>query len=344
MAQFYRAQTVRSGNFSQEREVVFQSSQQNLNCIRNWRSGNWRIGPYLASFFDTVQKLRQTGHGNRGFALLIVVVVLLALSLMIGAVMVATRQYTEEASVRLTALRLRAAMDGALITAAYDLTQAAQLVEYGIPKTVLIGAIPVLVTVRPEISKLDINYASEAGMTNLLVVSGVQKERAQTIAKNIIRWRMDQTAAEDTSNDTAVGSRAPRRPFETLPDLVLVQEGGPDLLACLAPDVTVYARSIAVDRSFASERLRRAIWGDVKQPEQHSSYVSIVGGAAGRPDLYEVTMVAEDDDRHLMMRRQVIIRLIGDSHNPMWILADTSPMSTPESTNAACLRLADNGK
>src|SRR5665213_2918891 len=97
---------------------------------------------------------------EQGFALLIVLVVLVALSLMIGAVISATRGYTNETMSRLASLRLNAALDGAIATIGRDLSHP---VMQGMPlvtSTVMdIGPVAVKVTVRPEIAKVDINMA-----------------------------------------------------------------------------------------------------------------------------------------------------------------------------------------
>jgi hypothetical protein len=70
------------------------------------------------------------------------------------------------------------------------------------------------------------------------------------------------------------------------------------------------------------------------------SYYSVVGGEAARPDLYEITETAKDPERGVILRRQVVIRISGNSNRPFWILAQASPGPDQDSTSQACLRLA----
>jgi hypothetical protein len=187
---------------------------------------------------------------------------------------------------------------------------------------------------------LDINYASAESLRKLLEASGVSSEQAVAIATNVIARRRG-SAAPPNEQDT--GQKvAPPHPFETAADFALVPGAGPDLLGCLEPDVTVFTRSSSVDASYASERLRHAIYGN--QPVSPSSYYSVVGGDAARPDLYEITEAAKDPERDVVMRRQVVIRIAGDNSRPFWILAQASPGPDQASATQACQRLARHAK
>lgn len=276
---------------------------------------------------------------DKGFALLIVVVVLVALSLMVGAVITGTRHYAGETGARVATLKLRAAIDGAFVTIFHDLTTASQV----LPQKVEIGSVAVDVAIRPETAKLDVNYANPEAIARLLSASGIKEERSRKIAEQIADWRGRRDGVSGRSIDYIGAGRHYRSPhsgFETLSDLALILDGGPDLPACLALDITIFTHSGDIDASTASERLRRALLEGAPKANSGSVGASIVGGEAGRPDLYEITASAEDPELHIRVRRQIVVRLTGDARKPVWILADTTPAPDIESAKAACARLA----
>jgi type II secretory pathway component PulK len=280
------------------------------------------------------------GSSSGGFALLIVLVVLLALSLIFGAVLQSARQSTDEARARVVRLQLAAALDGALASTAYQLSREFQSVQFGRPNAMRIGDVTVTVVVRPEMSKLDVNYGTSESIRKLLVAAGISPERSTPIADAINAWRSGVGAHSAQAYTQA--DVAPSHPFETLADLALVRNIGPDLPTCLNPDITVYTRSGGIDASAASPRLRQAIYGN--QPILPSSYYSVVGGDAARPDLYEISETAKSLDGSLVSRRQVVVRIAGDGARPFLIVSDDSPGPDSDAVSRACRRLAEHGQ
>jgi general secretion pathway protein K len=275
-----------------------------------------------------------------GFALLIAIVVLVVLSLMFGTVVSATRQYTAETASRLAFLRLHAATEGALVSTVAAL--------YG-PETdrsgtrnVSVGAIEVKIRIRPEASKLDLNSASPEVLTQLLVTSGVGKERSQQIARELLNNDYKRSLALGVAGDQQARGGLRHKPIEALADLGLVQNGGQDLIACLIPDVTLFTHSPDVDVTTASERLRSALsaLALLDDQEELTSFAGgIVGGFAARPDLYEITEAAQDPTSGISITRQLVVRLTGDPKRPYWLLSDRSPAPTQQVAEAACRRL-----
>lgn len=237
-------------------------------------------------------------------------------------------------------LQLAAALDGALASTAYQLSREFQSVQFGRPMTIRVGNTVVTVIVRPELSKLDINYGSPESIRKLLEAAGISLKRSTEIANGIIAWRNGEGARSALAS--AQADATPARPFETLADLALVSSIGPDLPNCLDADITVYTRSGRIDAATASPRLRQAIYGH--QPIVSSSYYSVVGGEAARPDLYEITETAKSADGSVVSRRQVVIRVAGGSDRPFMVVADASPRSAPEEASRACQRLAEHGQ
>ena len=289
--------------------------------------------------------------GNRqepGFALLIVVVVLVALSLLIGVVVLATRNYTNEAIGRHTALELRAALDGATATVVNNLLQPMQKVSFDTPQFIRIGDTVVVTTVRPELAKVDLNSADPALIRELLRASGLGESKSRRIADEIADWRglpgPSHPSQISTADYAAAGRHyhPPHQPFETISDLALLLDGDGDLVACLAPEVTLYSHSSDVDLSTASDRVIKAMAQLVPPTASHAHLMpeSIIGGQASRADLYEVIVSARDETSGISVSRQIVLRLTGDAHNPMAILADVSPAPNKDDTKLACDRLA----
>lgn len=274
-------------------------------------------------------------ESRSGFALLVVMIVVLALSLMFGAVLQSTRQSNDEAIDRVERLKMTAALDGALVSTAYELSLAQRNFQLGEPKTYQVGSYTVTETVRPELSKLDINFASVESLKKLLEASGVPSDRADVLSGNIGAWR-------DNLQQSPVGQARPSRPFETWADLSHV--GGVDLAACLHSDVTVFTGTPDIDPSLASERLRKAIYGNTDQPERRSSYDSVVGGEAARPDLYEVTEEARDSEHRTSLWRQTILRIVPGSRRALWILDQEYQGTDNLETLAACARLSNHAR
>lgn len=339
-AQFHRASNnVERRFFAGADEVLFRSKGQNSARFRCWCRATMRTCHMAGPKLRRILRSRAVLSQDKGFALLIVVVVLVALSLMVGAIITGTRRYADETGARVAALKLRAAIDGAFVSVFHDLTTASE----ALPQRVEIGSIAVDIAIRPETAKLDINYAPPEAIARLLSASGIKEERSRKIAEQIADWRGRRDGASGRSIDYIGAGRHYRSPhsgFETLSDLVLILDGGPDLPTCLAPDITIFTHSGDIDASAASERLRRALLEGAPEANSRPIGASIVGGEAGRPDLYEITASAEDRELHIRVRRQLVVRLTGDTRKPIWILADTTPAPDMDSAKAACTRLA----
>jgi hypothetical protein len=265
-------------------------------------------------------------------------IVVLVLSLLFVPLLESSRRDADTAYDRGEKLKITAALDGALVSVSYDLSLAHPHIRLGIPDVMKIGSYSVSVTARPELSKLDINFATAKDIQSLLEMVGSTPEQAKELAENIVAWRRGYFgggAKEDLSSNKNV-----IRPFETLADLALVRGGGEDLADCLVADVTVYTHSATTDISFASERVRLALTGSAEVHEHTLSSDSVVGGQAGRPDLYEIVEKAFDDGGKLVASRRSIIRSGRDLRRPLWIVSQNWTGANEVDINDACRRLA----
>jgi general secretion pathway protein K len=283
--------------------------------------------------------LRDVSRREEGVALLIVLVTLVVLSLMFAAVISGTRNYTRETTARLAALKLRAAMDGALYATVSDLSQGGNRDALYAAHDIRIGDIVVTVAVRPEVAKIDLNYADASLLEGLLRASNVDKGLAQQITKEIVAWR---SSSGDGSRGLPSGlsfHRSQTGPFETLSELGLLRHGSGDLVACLAPDITLFSHSSDVDLAFASERVRNAVNGGDPQAANPASSV-VAGLAAGVTDLVEVSESARDDASGMTLSRQTVLRLSGDPYVPFYIMSNMSPAPKEDGAMTACGRVA----
>jgi hypothetical protein len=287
-------------------------------------------------------------HYEQGFALLVVLVTLVALSLMIVAVMAATRGYTNQTVSHLTALRLRAGLAGATATIGYDLSNPALQGALATSKGIDIGPVAVKIAVRPEVAKVDINMADPKLIEQMLRVSGLKQTFAHRIAYEIADWRGSAQKAQPhtvQAGDYVAAGRdymPPHRNFETLSDLGLLLDGNSDLVSCLEPDITLYTHTKDIDLSAASLRVRQAaqiLAPSTKIRANSASSVGVLGSSYGRPDIYEITEVASDKASHMTVSRQVVLRITGAPHDPFWILAVTSPAPNMNEEKLACERL-----
>jgi general secretion pathway protein K len=292
---------------------------------------------------------KRLSPGERGFALLIVIVVVATLSLMISAVITATRDHARITNSHLVVLQLRGALDGGLATIGRDLSTSRlnDTAQFNAPVTMEIAGVAVTIKVRPEAAKIDINAADPILIEQLLLVSGAEEKYSKRIADEIVDWRGHSNSVSRlsvTSSDYAMAGRAYRPPhhaFESISELALLLDGNSDLVRCLAPDVTLFTHSPDVDLPTASDRVSQA--ARAVSPAQTTSRsilsAGIVGGAAGQPDFYEVTEEATDEASHITLTRQVVLRMTGDPRQPFWILSVTSPVPSISDAKAACHRL-----
>lgn len=298
---------------------------------------------------DNVASIPRYSADERGFALLIVIVVVATLSLMIGAVITATRDLARTTNSHLVVLQLRGALDGGLATIGRDLSTPGWNgpIQYNTPVTIGIGGVEVVIKIRPEVAKVDINAADPKLIEQLLRVSGAEDFYSRRIADEIADWRGRGNQGYGhsiTSSDYAMAGRSyrpPHRGFELIFELALLLHGNRDLVTCLAPDITLFTHSPDIDLATASDRVVQAGRGVLPSQVSSKSILSagVAGGQVAQPDFYEVTEEATDEASHITLTRQVVLRITGDAHRPFWILSVTSPAPSISEATAACHRL-----
>jgi general secretion pathway protein K len=108
----------------------------------------------------------------------------------------------------------------------------------------------IALSIQDEAGKIDLNAASAALLTNLLDVVGADQSRSAEIAMAIEAWKAThrplQGSGQSDSASTS-GVAPPQQGFQTIEDLRLVPGVTPALFAKIAPFVTVYSHTAAID-------------------------------------------------------------------------------------------------
>jgi len=210
-----------------------------------------------------------TGHAHeRGFALLIVLLALALFSLLGTQILAAARQDTQLARNRFDAAALEAAANGAVQQAIFRFLDRSgkHWNADSLTRTIRIGRVPVAVRIENESDKVNPNYASVTLLRALLVETGANPAAAAGLAASIVQWRLagglpgrpDPIVARYVAaGDTHAPSGAP---FGSLDELNAVLGMTPDLLARLAPHLTLFTdgnprtatQDVTVARALAS--------------------------------------------------------------------------------------------
>jgi general secretion pathway protein K len=280
-------------------------------------------------------------RSERGFALLIVVIALAALSLIFAAAIATTRQHLSDTTMSLARVRLSAAVDGALTTVAYELATAREIPPraLGAPQIVAIGGVPVEVSLRPEAAKLDLNTAAPSLLYRYFLVSGLSQQSAQQLVGAILERRQKSDAAYAKAHDIKPGV-----PFDAVSEIFAIQGVTDDIGACTGPDLTVFTGLAGVDPALASPRVREADGLTAHADATPPAGAVASGRAVVAGEIFEVTARARDDANGVRLSRQTVLRVTGDARTPIWTLAVTTPAPDPKAAQAACDRLQQNAQ
>jgi general secretion pathway protein K len=260
---------------------------------------------------------------ERGFALLVVLWWTALLALLGTQLATAGRLEAQRAGNLRSAAMARAAADGVLQEAVFHLLDGSPVgwAADGAPHVLPVAGGLARVEIRSEAAKVGLNQASPGLLAALLTRLGTSPRQAAALADAILDWR---TA---TPRRRALGAKAPEyraagqdyappnSDFETLDELRLVRGMTPDILARMAPYVSVYQFGDP-DLALADTvvRLASADAGDV---------ASDGAERAGLPDVDPVVAVmvsVEMADGARAARRTVVRLALDASRRPFQIL------------------------
>ncbi len=187
---------------------------------------------------------------QRGFALLIVLLVMGFLSLLGTRMVAAGRVETRLAGNLRMAAMLDAAADGAIAHAVFSLEAAHDpSFAMGASRELTISGISVLVAIQNEADRINLNTASIPLLQALMVALSVPPVQAAGLAAAIVDWHM----ATDTPRPNGakapqyraagLGYGPPGTPFRDVAEIRNVLGVTQDLFARMAPHVTVWTDS-----------------------------------------------------------------------------------------------------
>jgi len=130
------------------------------------------------------------------------------------------------------------------------------------------GEDALVVQLRPETARVDVNVASEELLSALFAAAGADRRSADALAAAAVAYRSAGIDAEGANEVEADGNEAPARqlepdqfvrgPFQTIEELGYLPGMDVGLFRAVADDVSVHSRSSDIERRFASAIVRQA--------------------------------------------------------------------------------------
>ncbi len=206
-------------------------------------------------------------HGDeRGFALLVVLWWAVLLALLGTGLATSGRLEAQRAGNLRAAAAAAADADGVLQEAIFHLLDASSSgwAADGSSHDIALPGGVAHVEVRSEAGKIGLNQASAGLLTALLSRLGTDPRRAASLADAILDWRTNTDrrrplgAKAPEYAAAGLGYAPPNSDFETLDELGLVRGMTPELMASLAPYVSVYQTGDP-DLSLADAAVRLAV-------------------------------------------------------------------------------------
>jgi general secretion pathway protein K len=238
-----------------------------------------------------------------GFALLLVLWTLVPVSLMFIGLVSASRSEAQLTANLRGAAELEAVADGAIYTALFDRMQRGGSTRDEPGVTAQAPGVQVVVEVQSQSGLVNPNVASPALLRALMVRLGADPQRAFTIARAIADWR---TPGQGSGPGAAKAPQyraagldygPPGAPFETLGELHDVLGMTPDVLAALAPHLTLYS-----DRDPDLATSDPVVWTALRD----TGVVGRLGQASGQVIRITATVQRPDGTR---AARRAIVRL-----------------------------------
>lgn len=278
--------------------------------------------------------------GQQGIALLIVLAVLGAVSLIALVVAGNSARLVAEASFARDDLLSRQAEISAL-----DIV-GSQLSNPGAKRILRLdlGRASVDVEVKPEAAKLDLNLSDEAVLARFISFFVKDMDHGVRIAAAIADWRdtddLTRLNGAEANAYRDAGLRAgPRNAdFVSVGELRGVLGVDETLFDCLRPFLSVRSGAQIPDARFASPILIRAL-ALTAQPQQSGavSVVSPLGSQSG--DVYEITMSIALGEGRPKRTVAYTVRVLGDPREPLAMLDRLPVAESMRRSPTACASL-----
>lgn len=200
---------------------------------------------------------------HRGLALVAVLWMVAALSLLVASVIAVSRGSTQSAQNHTALVRATAIGDAGIQLALTEWRHEPSMHDRLFVRRYVFGGRVVDVELIPSSAYIDISTAPPDLLQALLVVAGgLDPAAAETLAARIVDWRdPDDSASPGGGSELApylaagLSVRPRNGPFLGKEDLLQVAGIGLDLFARIEPLITVWGASGRVDPQFAPERV-----------------------------------------------------------------------------------------
>jgi general secretion pathway protein K len=191
----------------------------------------------------------------------------------------------------------------------------------GTPHSLKVGEAVVEITVTAESGKIDLNTADPALLMGLLMVAGLGPGGAEALTDDIVAWRTLEGTSENSIN-------RPRTAFSSIAEIMQLPGMTADLFDRLAPNLTIYSGSPAVNVDLAPKEVLLALSGNTEAdaegilqqrslqettPDQTKNLSQIIGQA------FSITASAKLPEGTTAYRTE-IVRLTGNPKQPVWVL------------------------
>jgi len=189
--------------------------------------------------------MSESGRGQRGFALIIVLWMVGVLALIVSGLLAAAHVDARVTAGLRNDAAGRAAADAALSQAVIEILRTGRAVSG--PRRV--GDVPVQISWTDLSGRLNPNIASVAMLNAFLLQLDVPERNAENLSAAIIDWRSPGEASRlggtkaARYRDSGLGYRPPGRPFETLDEIGFVMGVTPALLAAMKPHLTLWSEN-----------------------------------------------------------------------------------------------------
>ncbi len=258
---------------------------------------------------------------ERGIALVVVLGFLAVMALITIGIVGAARTAATSASRELVRAQAQAAIESGV-----DYAVNALLTSEGFapslltkPEAITIDGFRVIVSVRPEHAKVDLNYADANLLAILFVAGGADKARADALAAAVEDWRdgddlLHVNGAERQEYAEAGLGYVPANQFFRSPDeLRLVLGLDRRLYDCVRPEVTILSQRQGIDIDAATPAIRQAAGID---KDAIAAPILIKPG-----DAFEITARLDDVKRGVRRSERTVVRITGNPDDPYAVLS-----------------------
>ena len=279
-------------------------------------------------------------EGERGWALVSVLWVVTALTLMAAATEELTSSSYSLERRAIDRAQAEATLDAAVARAALGITSpniADRWRVDGVPNQFAFNGKSVTISIQDELGRFDLNAVDGSMLSALFRAENVPLDESETLVDRILDWRgstdLHRLHGATSEDYTAAGlPYGPRHgPFQSVDELRLVLGMPPDLFARIRPALTVYSKRPMIDPRIATPEALLALYAGDQQKVADAlnlrnaaqSYGPASPTALADPNAiagraFSLSAVTSFEGRTLS--RSAVIEFTGDGKRPYIIL------------------------